>query len=69
MTTQTTTQTATGERGITLVEVRRHVDLPGRRVDLDLDVNLGVLEGAKADDTRRRRIAKSVEMLREGRAR
>jgi bacteriocin resistance YdeI/OmpD-like protein/uncharacterized protein DUF1905 len=27
------------------------------------------VEGAKADDTRRRRIAKSVEMLREGRAR
>ena len=27
------------------------------------------IEGAKADDTRRRRIAKSVEMLREGRAR
>ena len=27
------------------------------------------IEGAKADDTRRRRIVKSVEMLREGRAR
>jgi hypothetical protein len=27
------------------------------------------IQGAKADDTRRRRIAKSVEMLREGRAR
>lgn len=27
------------------------------------------VEGAKADETRRRRIAKSVEMLREGRAR
>jgi hypothetical protein len=27
------------------------------------------IEGAKADDTRRRRIAKSVEMLREGRIR
>ncbi|HEX9609968.1 MAG TPA: YdeI/OmpD-associated family protein [Candidatus Limnocylindria bacterium] len=27
------------------------------------------IEGAKAEDTRRRRIAKSVEMLREGRAR
>lgn len=27
------------------------------------------IDGAKADDTRRRRIAKSVEMLREGRAR
>ena len=27
------------------------------------------VEGAKADDTRRRRIARSVEMLREGRAR
>lgn len=27
------------------------------------------IEGAKADDTRKRRIAKSVEMLREGRAR